>query len=82
MKETENLVVKQINSADGAILYPTQVFVDPCPPHISAKGDGTDEPDMHERDLEDMKKGMKLKNTPEVTGSDFYKAKAGDPRWY
>ncbi len=78
----DNLVVKQIKSADGAILDPTQIFVDPCPPHVSAKGDGTDEPDMHERDLDDMMKGMKLKNTPEVTGSDFYKAKAGDPRWY
>ncbi len=78
----DNLVVKQIKSADGAILDPTQIFVDPCPPHVSAKGDGTDEPDMHERDLDDMLRGMKFQNNAAVTGAEFYQKKVGDPRWY
>jgi len=82
VKGRENLTVKQIKSASGTILDPTAIFVDPCPPHVSAKGDGTDEPDMHERDLDDMIKGMKLKNTADVTGSEFYQKHVGDPRWY
>ena len=50
----ENLVVKHVRSAAGDILDPTQIFVNPNPPHKNGH------PDMHERELNDMLEGMKL----------------------
>ncbi len=82
IKGRENLVTKYTVTADGAILDPTDIFVDPCPPHVSAAGDGSDEPDYLERDLDDMLRGMKMKNTPEVTGAEFYQKKVGSSLLY
>lgn len=76
IKGEENLVTKHTRTAAGDILAPTDIFVDPNPPHPNG------DPEMHERDLNDVLKGMKLKNTPEVTGAEFYQKKVGDPRWY
>lgn len=72
----ENLVVKHTRTAAGDILDPTQIFVNPNPPHSNGHAD------MHERELYDMLEGMKFRNTPEVTGAEFYQKKVGDPRWY
>ena len=77
IKGKENLATKYTKAADGTMLHPTDIFVDPCPPHVSKAGDGSDEPDYMERDLEDMLKGMKFKNTPEVTGAEFYQKRVG-----
>lgn len=76
LKGKENLVVKYIKSADGTILTPTDVYVDPCPPHKNG------DPDMHERELNDMLNGMKFKASAAVTGAEFYQKKVGDQRWY
>ena len=76
------LVTKHTRTADGAILDPTQIFVDPCPPHVTASGTGDDETEMHERDMEDMLRGMKFKTTAEVTGAEFYQKKVGAPMLY
>ncbi len=70
------LIVKHAASADGTMLDPTAIFVNPCPPNKN--GDR----DMHERDYEDMLKGMKFKASAEVTGAEFYQKKVGDQRWY
>lgn len=72
----DNLVVKHITSTDGTMLDPTAIFVSPCPPNKNG------ERDMHERDVEDMMSGMKIKASAEVTGAEFYQKKVGDPRWY
>lgn len=72
----ENLVVKHVRSAAGDILDPTQIFVNPNPPHKNGH------PDMHERELNDMLEGMKFQKTAEVTGAEFYQKRVGDPRWY
>lgn len=72
----DNLVVKHTRTAAGDILDPTQIFVNPNPPHKNGHAD------MHERELNDMLEGMKFKNTAEVTGAEFYQKKVGDPRWY
>lgn len=77
IKGRDNLVTKYTVAADGTKLHPTDIFVDPCPPHVSKVGDGSDEPDYLERDLNDMLKGMKFKNTPEVTGAEFYQKRVG-----
>ena len=82
VKGADALVVKNTVTADGSILDPTQLFVDPCPPHVSAAGDGSDEPDYMERDLNDMLRGMKFKNTPEVTGAEFYQKRVGSSLCY
>lgn len=76
IKGKENLVVKYIKSADGTILTPTDVYMDPCPPHKNG------DPDMHERELNDMLNGMKFKTSAAVTGAEFYQKKVGDQRWY
>lgn len=78
----ENLVTKYTVAADGTQLHPTDIFVDPCPPNVSAVGDGSDEPDYMERDLDDMLRGMKMKSTPEVTGAEFYQKKVGSSLLY
>lgn len=76
IKGRENLVVKHTTTADGAILDPTDIFTDPCPPHKNG------DPNMHERELNDMLNGMKFKTSAEVTGAEFYQKKVGDQRWY
>ena len=69
-------MVKHVRSAAGDILDPTQIFVNPNPPHKNGH------PDMHERELNDMLEGMKFQKTAEVTGAEFYQKRVGDPRWY
>lgn len=76
------LVTKHTRTADGAILDPTQIFVDPCPPHVTGDATGTDQPEMHERDMDDMLRGMKFQNNAAVTGAEFYQKKVGAPMLY
>ncbi len=76
------LVTKHTRTADGAILDPTQIFVDPCPPHVTVSGTGDDESEMHERELNDMLRGMKFKTDAAVTGAEFYQKKVGSPLLY
>ncbi|MBR5465237.1 MAG: hypothetical protein IKU77_05545 [Alistipes sp.] len=77
-----NLVTKHTVAADGSILSPTQIFVDPCPPHTTTSATGSEQPEMHERDLEDMLRGMKFQSNAAVTGAEFYQKKVGSPLLY
>ncbi len=76
IKGKEALVTKHAVTANGDILAPTDIFVDPNPPHKNG------DPEMHCTTLDKVLNGMKFKNTAEVTGAEFYQKKVGDPRWY
>ena len=76
LKGKDALVTKHTVTAAGGILAPTDIFVDPNPPHKNG------DPEMHCTTVEKVLNGMKFKNTADVTGAEFYQKKVGDPRWY
>jgi hypothetical protein len=72
LKGKDALVTKHTVTAAGGILAPTDIFVDPNPPHKNG------DPEMHCTTVEKVLNGMKFKNTADVTGAEFYQKKVGD----
>ena len=71
-----------INGADQLVvkvgstpLSPTDLMVDPNPPHKNG------DKDMHETTTEKLMNGLKFNKTDKVLNHEIYKLGIGDPRW-
>lgn len=67
----EQLVVK----VGSTPLAPTDLMVDPNPPHKNG------DKDMHETTTEQLMRGLKFNKTDKVLNHEIYKLGIGDPRW-
>lgn len=68
--------VEQLTVKVGSVpLAPTDLMVDPNPPHKNG------DKDMHETTTEQLMRGLKFNKTDKVLNHEIYKLGIGDPRW-